>query len=577
MITCCRRPLLNRILDFRSTTRQNVPGKKRMTSAGPSVNDLPPPPEGHSLLVEGQAAIPFSEGNEVFYNKVQVFNRDLSIHVIKLFAEKRLKEKAEKALRKETKAQGIEVPATKLQALESTNWTEVASQTASKDGIRILDALAATALRSIRYVKEIPGVKQVLVNDLDEAAVEAAQRNMTYNQVDPSKVKVQQGDATMVMYSSREPADRFDVIDLDPYGSAAPFIDAALQSVADGGLLCVTCTDMAVLGGGHPETCYARYGSMPTRGKYLHEMALRMVLHSLESQANRYKRHIVPILSLSIDFYVRLFVRVYTSPSEVKKGCTKACYVYQSLSCGSFFLQSVGKQSSNNNYNPTLATGSGVCPQTGARLKVGGPIWGPPIHDMDWVQALLERVDSYQGPFPLSTRVRIHGMLTSVSEELPDVPLFYSLPDLCSTLHCNSPRLSDVQAAIVNAGYRVSQQHKEPQAIKTDAPDDVMWDIMRCWVKKHPINDRRASKNSPGQTILAREPEHEVDFTIPPDLVKKKQATRYQSNPEANWGPKSRATGKKRDITIEAQKEETADSAGAEATSKKPRLESECE
>ena len=71
-----------------------------MTSVGPSVDELPPPPPGHSLLVEGQAAIPYSEGNEVFYNKVQEFNRDLSIHVIKLFAEKRFREKAERGLRK---------------------------------------------------------------------------------------------------------------------------------------------------------------------------------------------------------------------------------------------------------------------------------------------------------------------------------------------------------------------------------------------------------------------------------------------------------------------------------------------
>lgn len=42
---------------------------------------------------------------------------------------------------------------------------------------------------------------------------------------------------------------KYDVIDLDPYGSAAPFLDAAVQSVADGGLLCITCTDMAVLSG----------------------------------------------------------------------------------------------------------------------------------------------------------------------------------------------------------------------------------------------------------------------------------------------------------------------------------------
>ena len=42
------------------------------------------------------------------------------------------------------------------------------------------------------------------------------------------------GDASMVMYTKRRPAERFSVIDLDPYGSPTPFLDAAVQSVADG-------------------------------------------------------------------------------------------------------------------------------------------------------------------------------------------------------------------------------------------------------------------------------------------------------------------------------------------------------
>lgn len=38
-----------------------------------------------------------------------------------------------------------------------------------------------------------------------------------------------------LMYSHREERNRVDVVDLDPYGSAAPFLDAAVQSVLDGG------------------------------------------------------------------------------------------------------------------------------------------------------------------------------------------------------------------------------------------------------------------------------------------------------------------------------------------------------
>lgn len=53
----------------------------------------------------------------------------------------------------------------------------------------------------------------------------------------------------------------------------------------------------------------------------------------------RYKRHIVPLLSVSVDFYVRVFVRVYTSPAEVKDTPCKLAYLWQSSGCDSFYLQ----------------------------------------------------------------------------------------------------------------------------------------------------------------------------------------------------------------------------------------------
>lgn len=82
---------------------------------------------------------------------------------------------------------------------------------------------------------------------------------------------------------------------------------------------------------------------------------------------------------------------------------------------------------------------------------------------------------------PCKTKDRLHGLLTAVSEELPDVPLYYTLPSLCETVHCSSPKMDDFRSALVNAGYRVSAFHKEADAIKTDAPNNVVWDIIRCW------------------------------------------------------------------------------------------------
>lgn len=40
---------------------------------------------------------------------------------------------------------------------------------------------------------------------------------------------------SMLMYDMRAKKDRYDVIDLDPYGSPASFLDAAVQAVSEGG------------------------------------------------------------------------------------------------------------------------------------------------------------------------------------------------------------------------------------------------------------------------------------------------------------------------------------------------------
>ena len=89
-------------------------------------------------------------------------------------------------------------------------------------------------------------------------------------------VTVKNEDAAMLMYANRKIKDRFLVVDVDPYGSCADFIDSAVQSVADGGLLMVTCTDMAILCGNHSETAFAKYGGSSLRLVSCHEQALRL-------------------------------------------------------------------------------------------------------------------------------------------------------------------------------------------------------------------------------------------------------------------------------------------------------------
>jgi tRNA (guanine26-N2/guanine27-N2)-dimethyltransferase len=52
--------------------------------------------------------------------------------------------------------------------------------------------------------------------------------------------------------------------------------------------------------------CWTKYGSYPIHRPYCHEAAVRILLACLESHANRYKRYIVPMLSVHMDFYIRV-------------------------------------------------------------------------------------------------------------------------------------------------------------------------------------------------------------------------------------------------------------------------------
>ena len=270
----------------------------------------------YNTVKEGKAEVLFPQN--VFYNPVQEFNRDLTIAVISEFAREKYMLKDEEVKKGDKTAEIItmETDGTSEKVENSTtqdkNDTVIESGKKYENGIKILEGLSASGLRSVRFGLEIPGVNSIVANDFDKNAVEVIDKNIKKNNLEELMTS-SCDDAAMVMYKHKNVKDRFDVIDLDPYGSPSQFLDSTVQAVSDGGLLCITCTDAAVLCGNAGETCYSKYGAMSLRSKYCHEMGVRIILQCIESHANRYSRYIVPLISLSIDFYFRVFVRNYNN------------------------------------------------------------------------------------------------------------------------------------------------------------------------------------------------------------------------------------------------------------------------
>ncbi|KAJ9645975.1 RNA methyltransferase tRNA(m5U54)methyltransferase [Coniosporium tulheliwenetii] len=424
----------------------------------------------------------------------------------------------------------------------------------SRSHFKILDALSATGLRALRYAQEIPFITSVTANDLSEKATASIALNVKHNRLE-DKIVPMTSNAIAHMYSfvGQEPAGgpgpKYDVIDLDPYGTAVPFLDAAVQALNDGGLLCVTCTDAAVFAStGYLEKTYSQYGGLPIKGYHSHEGGLRLILHAIATSAARYGLAIEPLLSLSIDFYARVFVRVRKSAADVKFLAGKTMLVYGcDAGCGAWTTQFLGRNTTYESkkgqtlWKYSLAqapSASPHCAHCGFKTHISGPMYGGPLHNPAFIEKILSFLPELDRS-TYETTERIEGMLRTAYDEtlfdssqssapsvlntpkveggkapelpLPSVPaheidhhpFFFSSSHLAGVLHCQSPPEAAIKGALRHAGYRATRSHAKPGVIKTDAGWDVVWEIMREWVRqKAPLKEGSLRKGMAGWGIL---------------------------------------------------------------------------
>ncbi|KAL7414373.1 N2,N2-dimethylguanosine tRNA methyltransferase [Mrakia frigida] len=551
-------------------------------------------PAGLLPYTEQSTTILLPDDNTAFLNPIQQFNRDLSVAVIstwgkvwqeesqrdyELKQQRRLAEKEKKASGPRASKKGRTGDPLKSSSSSSLFPSLLPSspplQFVPREFV-ILEALSATGLRAIRYAKEIPGIKYVIANDLSPTAAEAMRRNVEFNDVGPSsekpkpvegakvvegetwegRVRVREGDACTLMYNHR--ASRVDCVDLDPYGTAAPFMDAAIQATADGGLLAITCTDMAVSAGhNYPEKCFANYAGVSGRAVYSHEIALRLLLASASGIAARYGRYIVPVLSLSIDFYMRVFFRIYSSPLQVKQAFSKTGTVYICNGCESHHTQNFGRvgessQKNGKGVNYTYKNSSGPpvgqkCEQCNSNHHLVGPLWTGPLHDPEFCEKVLKHVSENESKF--GTVPRIKGMVTMAKEVSSTPPFYFDPSQISGIFRCGCPPMNEIASAILHGGYDVSRSHAASGSLKTDAPLSFVYDIFRTYIRdKAPVKLENVSKASPSYSLITKEITHEINLTLHPDLdkhISKAKLVRYQINPAVNWGPAGKAKTKK--------------------------------
>lgn len=535
-----------------------------------------PVQEGKATIlvpVTAEASKKSASEQQVFYNPIQQYNRDLSILAIKAYGEWAMERRSQGPRPDQTGKQGKKrkrgnehpvpapapAPEPEPQPSSAAQETEAAvacqsdklqqSQPAKgrKPPFRILDALSASGLRALRYAHELPFVTSVTANDLSASAAASIKLNVEYNGVQ-GVVAVTNQDALALMYraiaddlsakdrqGNPSKANKFDVVDLDPYGSAAPFFDAAIQSVRfDGGLLCITCTDSAVWAGhSYCEKTFALYGGIPVKGPHAHETGIRLILSAVATAGAKYGLAIEPLLSLSIDFYTKLFIRVTRSPQAVKFLAAKSMVVYNcDQGCGAWETQPLLKSRPAENktgtgffYKHGMAQGPTAdhsCQHCGFRRHLSGPMYAGHIHSQEFIQRILDEIPKASSDL-YKTLARLEGMLRTALEEFisgPEPPAgvdpkeaeqaavdhypFYIAPvKLGSVVSCITPTDDLFRGALIHLGYRVGRSHCRAGSIKTDAPWSTIWWVMTEWVRqKAPVKTSKFKPSMAGWKIL---------------------------------------------------------------------------
>jgi len=130
------------------------------------------------------------------------------------------------------------------------------------------DGLAGSGIRGMIAAKN--GF-EVSLNDASESAIKILKKNLKANKI---KANVSCEDVNLFLRQHR--CDKFDVIDIDPFGSFMSSLDSVFRAInRKGGLICLTATDTAPLCGVSINTCQRRYDARPIRVSYAKEVGFK--------------------------------------------------------------------------------------------------------------------------------------------------------------------------------------------------------------------------------------------------------------------------------------------------------------
>ena len=336
-------------------------------------------------------------GDEVFFNPEQQLNRDLTVAVLRAYRER------------------------------------------DDRASTYLDATAASGVRGLRAAAD---GWTVTCADTDPDAVALARANFARNEFTGT---VEHRSAIPLLHESY-----FDVVDLDPFGTPIPFVDAAVQGTRD--LLCVTATDTAPLCGAHFEPGVRRYGAVPRNTEYHAEMGVRVLLSALARTAARYDVAVTPLVTHATRHYVRTYLELDRGASAATAALGQLGHIHHCEAC-------LTRETAAG----LIADPPAACPNCGEGIQTAGPVWLGPIRDRAFVERVAEAVSDRLG-----TAAQARELLATLRAEL-DEPTHYDQHRLSKRWSRPAAPMDAFLGRLRDAGYGASRTHYGGTTFKTTA------------------------------------------------------------------------------------------------------------
>ena len=328
--------------------------------------------------------------------------------------------------------------------------------------ISVCEPLTGCGIRGVRFAKEVEGVREVVLNDINPEAVKLASFNVHQNKL-ADHVTVTNEDANLFLSRYAAPRRRFDFIDVDPFGSPAPYLDSAIRALRDNGLLALTATDMAPLCGVHPQAGVRKYGGRPLRTEYCHELAVRLLAGCLTMTAAKHDIGINVLFSHSTDHYIRVYAVAHHSAKQADKSVQMMGYVLHCFAC-------FHRETSKGMFSPFKQE----CPECGSKLNVAGPLWLGKLFDEKFCSLMEEDVEKRD----LKQEKRILRLLSLARKEAGAPVTYYVIDKICDKLNLPIPPLTETLDELKQAGFQATPTHFHTRGVRTNAPARIVKEIV---------------------------------------------------------------------------------------------------